>query len=111
MIKKLSDDFQDLSERLLGWADYADEYFLKKHGFAQDKKDVEAFKKRLIEIDAQIDAQAKTMEELWKAFNNSFIHPDALKYAIGFAKNGEDRWNFANYVGFFLAAGGRIKDS
>lgn len=58
----------------------------------------------------QIDAQAKTMEELWQvwAFNKPY------KAAVSFAKEKDvtrsGEMSFAYAVSFFLAAGGRIKE-
>jgi hypothetical protein len=60
--------------------------------------------------DAQIDAQEKTMEELWNIYNNIDLNKEAYTYAVNHDFLVGMSTKFAIAVAFFLAAGGRIKE-
>jgi len=60
-------------------------------------------------LDAQIDKQAKTMEELWDMFNLPVPLEAREKINKWNGRHTKDTLLFGYAVGFFLAAGGTIK--
>lgn len=60
--------------------------------------------------DAQIDAQAKTMDELYKIFNNIEGNPDAEIFMLRKNHTKDYAESFAYCIDFFLAVGGRIRE-
>lgn len=60
---------------------------------------------------AQIDAQAKTMEELWEIYSNVSLNEKAIAFEAEKRKNEILPWTaFSKTIAFYLAAGGRIKE-
>ncbi len=92
MIKKANDRHQNSME-----GGYEYDYILGQ----EDARDF---------YDAQIDAQAKTMEELFEIWATSCKHEKADVYMTERDFPDIEASMFATCVGFFLAAGGVIKE-
>jgi hypothetical protein len=101
-MKKMTDEQIDRHA-----TDYAPQEVDVQIGIIEGMKEARDF------YDAQIDAQAKTMDELAKIFENTDWKngwDDAvLTYGTTRWKSGKEGFAFALQVAFFLAAGGVIK--
>jgi len=106
MIEKLSD------EKIDGCIDAVESKIRNLHGSQTNiKKALKVGMQQARDYyDAQIDKQTKTMEELWDMFNLPVPLEARKKINKWNGRHTKDTLLFGYAVGFFLAAGGTIKD-
>jgi len=98
MIEKLSDQMM----REIAWEHY---FGAKNRAIAKDGM-------RLARdyYDAQIDKQAKTINEMYDLYLENRPDQKIFEYATDSGLDEESGWSFAEAIALFIAAGGTIKD-